>query len=83
MSGSPFAIAQDPRTTGVSAASQLFTCVHASKAACRLKSGRRNSHWFQRELQKRYERAQNEKRIKNNFEHAAAFFFLFHLIFIF
>ena len=56
----------------------LFTCVHANDAVRRLKSSGRNFHWLLRELPERYERAKNEKRIKNDFEHAAAFFFRAH-----
>ena len=56
----------------------LFTCVHASDAVRRLKSSGRNSYWLLRELPKRYDRTKNEKRIKNDFEHAAAFFFRAH-----
>ena len=52
----------------------LFTCVHASDAVHRLKSSGRNLHWLLRELPERYERTKNEKRIKNDFEHTAAFF---------
>src|ERR1700736_2009273 len=56
----------------------LFTCVHASDAVRRLKSSGRNFYWLLCELPERYERAKNEKRVKNNFEHAAAFFFRPH-----
>jgi len=55
-----------------------FTCVHASDAVRRLKSGGRNFHWLLRELPERYERAKNEKYINNDFEQASAFFFRAH-----
>jgi hypothetical protein len=56
----------------------LFTCVHANEAVHRLKSSGRNLHWLLRELPERDERTKKEKRIKNDFEHTAAFFFRAH-----